>query len=154
MKHRGRRAQRRKPRGGRTAVLAVIAAAAIAAGVTLYNKSADPSGPLPVHLPITPQSYLGIYNSQFPASYAKVTEFAQTTGAKPDLAMFYSGWSEGFPVRFASTAASNGVVPVVQMDPDGISVAAIASGRYDAYLSLYAEAVRAYHNPVILSFGH
>jgi beta-mannanase len=40
------------------------------------------------------------------------------------------------------------------MDPDGISVAGIASGRYDGYLSAYAEAVRAYRHPVILSFGH
>ena len=37
---------------------------------------------------------------------------------------------------------------------DGVSIAAIASGRYDGYLSAYAEAVRAYRHPVILSFGH
>ena len=30
----------------------------------------------------------------------------------------------------------------------------IASGSYDGYLSAYAEAVRAYRHPVILSFGH
>jgi beta-mannanase len=52
------------------------------------------------------------------------------------------------------TAADNGAVPLVQINPDQVSVAAIASGRYDAYLSDYAEAVRAYRHPVILSFGH
>ena len=35
-----------------------------------------------------------------------------------------------------------------------ISVSRIASGRYDGYLSAYAEAVRAYKHPVVLSFGH
>jgi beta-mannanase len=40
------------------------------------------------------------------------------------------------------------------MDPERVSVADIASGRYDGYLSAYAEAVRAYHYPVIVSFGH
>ncbi len=30
----------------------------------------------------------------------------------------------------------------------------IAAGHYDGYLSAYAEAVRAYRHPVILSFGH
>jgi beta-mannanase len=40
------------------------------------------------------------------------------------------------------------------MDPDGINIAHIASGRYDGYLSSYAEAIRAYSHPVILSFGH
>jgi mannan endo-1,4-beta-mannosidase len=45
-------------------------------------------------------------------------------------------------------------VPLVQMEPTGISLTAIASGRYDAYLTSYAEAVRGYGRPVILSFGH
>ncbi len=52
------------------------------------------------------------------------------------------------------TAADHGAVPLVQMDPDDVSIAAIASGQYDGYLSSYAEAVRAYGHPVILSFGH
>ncbi len=68
--------------------------------------------------------------------------------------MYYSGWFVPFPVGFATTAAKNGAVPLVQMDPDGISVAKIAAGQYDGYLSAYAEAVRAYRHPVILSFGH
>jgi hypothetical protein len=68
--------------------------------------------------------------------------------------MYYSGWFVPFPAAFAATAASNGAVPLVQMDPDKISVAKIAAGRYDGYLSAYAEAVRAYRHPVIISFGH
>jgi mannan endo-1,4-beta-mannosidase len=137
-----------------TASLAIIAAAAIAAGVSLYNSSADAAGPLPVHLPTTPQSYLGVYADGAPASSSGVTAFTSATGAKPDVLMYYSGWYEQFQTSFATTAAKNGAVPLVQMDPDGISVAAIASGRYDGYLSAYAEVVRAYRHPVILSFGH
>jgi mannan endo-1,4-beta-mannosidase len=154
MKHRGSRSAQRKPRRGLTTVGAVVAVAAIAAGVVLYNRSTDPTGPLPVNLPTTPQSYLGVYSNQFPASYAALTAFGQETGTKPNLAMYYSGWYVPFPTRFADIAASNGVVPLVQMDPDGINIAGIASGQYDAYLSLYAEAVKAYRHPVILSFGH
>ena len=70
------------------------------------------------------------------------------------MVVYYSGWLEPFQVGFATTAAHNGAVPLVQMNPTGTSVAAIAAGRYDSYLSAYAEAVRAYHHPVILSFGH
>jgi mannan endo-1,4-beta-mannosidase len=133
---------------------AVIVASAIVAGVGLYHRSADHTGPLPVDLPTTPHSYLGVYAAGTPASYRGVTAFANATGSRPDLIMYYSGWFVPFPAGFATTAASNGAVPLVQMDPDGISVAGIAGGRYDGYLSLYAEAVRAYHHPVILSFGH
>jgi mannan endo-1,4-beta-mannosidase len=137
-----------------TAAVAIVAAAGLTGGVILYNRSADPTGPLPVRLPATPNSYLGVYSNHFPGSYSGLTAFARTTGTTPDIAMFYSGWYVPFPTRFARTAASHGVVPLVQLDPDNISVAEIASGRYDAYLSYYAEAVRAYGDPVILSFGH
>ena len=137
-----------------TSAVAIVAVAGLAAGVVLYNRSAHPTGPLPVRLPATPESYLGVYTNSFPQSYASLTTFARNTGSNPDIAMCYSGWYVPFPMRFARTAASNGVVPLVQIDPDNINVAAIAAGRYDAYLSSYAEAVRAYRDPVILSFGH
>jgi mannan endo-1,4-beta-mannosidase len=146
----------RKRRRIVTASVAIIAAAAIAAGISLYNKSAGsaaPPGPLPVHLPTTPQSYLGVFADGAPASSDGVTAFANATGARPDVLMYYSGWFEAFQTGFAATAARLGAVPLVQMDPTRVSVAAIASGRYDGYLSEYAEAVRAYGHPVILSFG-
>jgi mannan endo-1,4-beta-mannosidase len=152
MKHRNRSA-RRRPTRVQAGVTAIIAAAAITVAVTLYNRSADP-GPLPIQLPTTPQSYIGVFEDGIPNSYAGVTAFAHRTGYDPDIVMYYSGWYEPFPTRFAITAADNGAVPLVQMDPDSISLAAIASGRYDGYLSAYAEAVRAYRYPVIISFGH
>jgi mannan endo-1,4-beta-mannosidase len=154
MKH-GRATSQKRPRRIARVAVAVIAVAVIAAGVAFYDKSSDPSvGPLPVRLPATPQSYLGVYTKGFPTSYSGLTAFAQATGSKPDVAMYYSGWYVPFPSGFARTAASNGVAPLVQMDPDGVSLAQIAAGRYDAYLSAYAEAVRAYRDPVIVSFGH
>jgi mannan endo-1,4-beta-mannosidase len=153
VKHRNAMMQRRSKRA-LGAALAGLAALAIAAGVAVYNRSADPAGPLPAQLPATPDSYLGVFVPGFPASYSGLTQFADATGSKPDVAMYYSGWYVPFPAAFAATAAKNGVVPLVQMDPDSISLTAIAAGQYDAYLSSYAEAVRAYHDPVILSFGH
>ena len=149
---RSRRRRRMLPAG-----VAIVAAAAIVAGVSLYNKTADhaaPVGPLPVHLPTTPESYLGVYTNDSPASYRGVTAFTSATGARPDVVMYYSGWFVPFPTAFATTVASHGAVPLVQMNPSKISLAAIAAGRYDGYLSAYAEAVRAYHHPVIMSFGH
>jgi mannan endo-1,4-beta-mannosidase len=156
VKHRNRNKPKRR-RGIVMTCVAIIAGAAIAAGVTLYNKSADsatPVGPLPVHLPTTPESYLGVFTAGVPASYNGVRSFTNATGARPDVVMYYSGWYVPFPTGFATTVANNGAVPLVQMNPDGISVAGIASGRYDAYLTAYAEAVRAYGHPVIISFGH
>ena len=133
---------------------AIMAVAAIAIGITIFNLSSEPTGPLPVHLPPASESYLGVYTKGLPDSYGPVTAFADATGSKPDIVMYYSGWYVPFPMGFAKTVANHGAVPLVQMDPDGINIAHIASGRYDGYLSSYAEAVRAYGHPVIVSFGH
>jgi hypothetical protein len=130
---------------------------AIAAGFVVYKRSTKSASPLPVHLPAAAGSYLGVNMKGIPASYAGVTSFTSAVGTSPDVVMYYSGWYVPFPVKFADTAASNGAVPLVQMDPDILKpteIAEIASGKYDGYLSAYAEAVRAYHHPVILSFGH
>ena len=157
MKH---RVDNSRPKRRRIVVIsaALIAMAAIAAGVSLYGnlsaKSDRPTGPLPVQLPTTPHSYLGVYTNASPASYGGVTAFANATGARPNVLMYYSGWYEPFQTSFAAKAAKNGAVPLVQMNPEKISISAIAAGKYDGYLSAYAEAVRAYRHPVILSFGH
>ena len=149
----GRRRQA-SPRRFLTTMLAIIAAAAIAVGVVLYNKSSDHTGPLPIDLPPASGSYLGLFAKGLPDSYRGVTEFTNATGATPDVIMYYSGWYVPFPEKLAITAANKGAVPLVQMDPDHVSLAGIASGRYDGYLSKYAEEVRAYGHPVIVSFGH
>jgi hypothetical protein len=83
-----------------------------------------------------------------------VRAFTRATGVAPDLVTYYSAWFEPFRTRFAVTAAEHGAVPLVQINPAHVGLTAIASGKYDAYLSEYAAAVSSYHHPVILSFGH
>ena len=105
-------------------------------------------------LPTTPGSYLGVYATGVPMSYAGITAFTIATGVRPRLVVYYSGWFEPFQASFAASANTHGAVPLVQIDPTKISLTAIASGRYDTYLRSYAHAVRTYRNPVVLSFGH
>jgi len=153
MRHQGSGRQRRPGRLVAAGV-AVIAAAAVTAAVIVHSRSGERTGPLPVPLPAAAGSYLGVYVHGAPASYTGVTAFQSATGTRPDVVMYYSGWYVPFPARFAATSANDGAVPLVQMDPDRVDLARIVSGRYDGYLSEYAEAVRAYRHPVILSFGH
>ncbi|MDX6338408.1 MAG: hypothetical protein QOG05_5748 [Streptosporangiaceae bacterium] len=153
MRHQSRRRRRGPGRLVITVVVIVVVAAA-GAGVFLHNRSTNSTGPLPVQLPAATGAYLGVYTHGVPDSYSGVAAFNNATQAKPDVVMYYSGWFVPFPGKFATTVANNGAVPLVQMDPDKISVSRIASGRYDGYLSAYAEAVRAYHHPVVMSFGH
>jgi mannan endo-1,4-beta-mannosidase len=138
-----------------TGALAVIALAFLVEGAGTVKVNIHPRQlPGRTALPTTPGSYLGVYASGAPISYSGVTAFTRATGVRPRVVVYYSGWFEPFKVDFATTAAQHGAVPLVQIDPTDISLTAIASGRYDAYLTSYAQAVRAYREPVILSFGH
>jgi mannan endo-1,4-beta-mannosidase len=97
---------------------------------------------------------LGIFEPGVPKSYAPVADFIAATGVRPNLDLYYSGWYEPFQAGFAAAAARHGAVALVQIDPAGIDLAAIAAGTYDSYLRSYAGAVRSYGRRVILSFGH
>jgi hypothetical protein len=105
-------------------------------------------------LPTAPGSYLGVYAPPSPSSFTGVAEFTSLMGVQPDVDMYYSGWMEPFQTSFATAAASHGAVPLVQIDPTGVKLTAITSGKYDAYLISFADAVRSYGRPVILGFGH
>ncbi len=139
---------------GRTRLLRIAVAAAIitvAAVGLVIRLSGGSGGPAAA---ASAGSYLGIYEPGEPQSYAGVSAFAAATGVRPKVVAYYSGWMERFQAGFAATVNSHGAVPLVQIDPTGISLASIASGRYDAYLRSFAASVRAFGHRVILSFGH
>ena len=139
---------------GAVAVVAVIAAL-VAQYVGRSLQAGDPAPRHPIYaLPTAPGSYIGLYPSGVPSSYVGAAAFTEATGVSPNIITYYSGWLEPFQTSFADTVAAHGAVPLVQIDPTGINLTAIAAGKYDAYLFSYAEAVRAFRHPVILSFGH
>lgn len=137
-----------------TALAVIVLTLALLSTGSGQHVKQSPQLPGPGALPTTPASYLGVYAAGAPTSYAGVAAFTNATGIRPRLVVYYSGWLEPFQTAFATTAARQGAVPLVQMNPTDVSLAAIASGRYDGYLTSYAQAVRAYGHPVILSFGH
>jgi mannan endo-1,4-beta-mannosidase len=141
--------------------LAAIITAGVAVIIIVSSVLYIAGRPAPLHnasrgsrVPAAADSVIGVYTHDSPASYAAVTAFTNLTRVKPNIVVYYSGWLEPFQAGFAATVAREGAVLLIQMNPTDASVAAVASGKYDAYLETYAEAVRAYRHPVILSFGH
>jgi mannan endo-1,4-beta-mannosidase len=112
---------------------------------------------LPTATP-TPQSgtgyYVGVFERGVPQSYAGITAFTKTTGVSPRVVSYYSGWLEPFQAGFAADAVRHGALPLVQIDPTHVSLAAIAAGQYDDYLRSYADAVRSFGHKIVLGFGH
>ena len=150
---RRRRATRTRNYVGFVTCAVVVLGAATAAAI------AHPwaTRPKPVHhlaRPVRHVSYVGVYEPDAPYSYADVDHFAHGIGRQPNLVSYYSPWSWPFEAHFAALAAEHGAVTLVQMDPNDVSVASVAAGRWDAYLRTYATAVKAFGHPVILSFGH
>jgi mannan endo-1,4-beta-mannosidase len=163
---RHRQAVSERPRVKRTSarwrwggLAATICGAAVVTGVVLGLQGGGPAALLP-SLPTTSPtphnasgSIIGVFHRGAPQSYAGVTAFTKATGVSPRLVSYYSGWLEPFQVGFAAEAARHGALPLVQIDPTQISLAAIAARQYDDYLRSYADAVRSFGHKVILSFG-
>lgn len=70
------------------------------------------------------------------------------------MVLYYNIWLKPFQVGFASSAARNGAETLVQIDTGKASLASIARGQYDAYFRSFANEVKAFGAPVILSLDH
>jgi mannan endo-1,4-beta-mannosidase len=104
--------------------------------------------------PRMPSVYIGVFERGVPRSYQPVVRFATTVGVRPNLVLYYSGWNESFRLSFARAAHAHGATPLVQIDPDHVSLRAIAAGKYDTYLREFGRSVGEFGHPVVIGFGH
>lgn len=140
--------------GGTTVVvLALLGVAYLLSGGR--GEHPEVSGPAQAseRAPLRHALRLGVFEPGETESYQPVDRFAATVGRQPDIVLYYSGWGEPFLSAFASTARSRGAEPFVQIYPDRLTMAQVASGHGDGYLRSYAAQVRAFGHPVILSFA-
>jgi mannan endo-1,4-beta-mannosidase len=125
-------------------------------GVATASPAASKAAPAVARarLSARPDSYLGVFEPGAPTSYDPVEAFARATKRQPNIALYYSDWRAPFRASFAAAARSHGAVPLVQLQPINVNMAAIAAGKYDRYLKSYADAVRAFGHAVIIGFAH
>jgi mannan endo-1,4-beta-mannosidase len=137
-------------------ILALAIAAVAVSLVVVRAASSGPPGPQVARaaLPARPASYLGVYEDGPPADYQPVARFARVADRQPDLVGYFSGWVEPFATAFARRVSAHGATTLVQIDPTYASIGAIAAGRYDGYLTTFADRVRDFGHPVVIGFGH
>jgi mannan endo-1,4-beta-mannosidase len=145
---------RRRRRRAVGIVAAAVVLVAVAASAVTFGGSRSASAPAHASLPLVSAPNLGVSEAGSPPSYQPVQNFADAAGVEPGLVEYDSAWGQPFAASYARTIRNHGATVIVQMDPANSSIARIPAGRYDGYLSAYAEAVRAYRHPVIMSFGH
>ena len=100
------------------------------------------------------KKYLGVEINGAPDSLQPAEQFASWVGTKPNIIGQYVAWGTSFDTTAASNAWSYGAMDFVVWEPWNTSLAKIASGASDSYITSFAAAVRALNKPVALSFGH
>ena len=152
--------RRRRPRGALPAGIAVAAAviAGCAYAASRYQVPRPAPQPVlaagrdtPAAAAIRPG--LGVFVPGATASFRPVDAFMNVTGTQVGLVLYYSAWNDPFQTRFAGWAHGRHALPMVQMEPRGVTLASIAVGHSDAYLRRFAASVRAFRYPVAVSFA-
>jgi mannan endo-1,4-beta-mannosidase len=147
----GRRRRARRVRAIIAVAICVVVVIGISVAITAAKLSSAPK--FPIHRTQYVR-YLGDHEPDAPGTYGGIEQFAQQVGRQPNLVSYYENWLVPFQPAFAAMAAKHGALTLAQMDPQNISLASIAAGRYDSYLKAYATAVRTFGRPVVVSFGH
>lgn len=111
--------------------------------VVSASKYLDPSG-----------KFFGLEAQGAPDSLTPVQTAAAEAGKSPNLIGEYVAWNSPFDTSAASNALGYGALYYVVWEPYGTSVADIADGKDNAYITRFAEAVRDFAKPVAISFGH
>lgn len=95
---------------------------------------------------------LGVFEPD-ESSYQQIAEFGHAVGRQPNVVLQFSDWGSPFPEAFATMLQAQGAEPLIQLEPSDISLASITDGSDDWYLKSYAEQLRDFGSPVILSFA-
>lgn len=149
--------------------LALAAALAACGSSALYGvPGAEPpsSGPATVPAPgsrpynvsglLDPAGgkFVGVQAPGAPDSLGPVRSFAASAGVRPNLIGQYMSWNNPLDTRAVTSAWSYGALYYMVWEPYHTTVAAIAGGRSNGYITRFAQEVRALNLPVAISFGH
>jgi hypothetical protein len=132
-------------------IVFVLAATGCTAVVLWHRVSA--LGGVAASAPARPIRYLGVI-TPVPTTQ-ELNAFAVMTGVHPDLDEYYVQWGQPFSRVIAGEIASAGALPMISWEPftRSTTLAAIAGGQQDAYITSWARAIAAYHHPIALSFA-
>jgi beta-mannanase len=162
---------------GKTAV-STVAVQTSAGATTTAGASAKPTAtavPIPTKAQIlaetgsgTSAKYFGISAQDAPWSATAVQAIAKKAGVAPNMVEYYVNWSQKFDPAAVYDAYAEGALPVVTWEPfagltgsesgnlnqPSYSLETIIDGGHDAYITAFANAIKAVKAPVVLRFAH
>ncbi|MGN8050237.1 glycosyl hydrolase [Curtobacterium sp. 22159] len=142
-------------------------------GVTNPNggPSKDP-GTTPVAVPTKaqilaqPTRWYGLYTAQAPFNWAEYDEVSQQVGKATNMTGFFQGFDQDFNATAVQRSWANGRLPLMTWESApaksgndekyiaGYTNADIISGKFDAYLTKYAQALAANGQPMVIRLDH
>jgi mannan endo-1,4-beta-mannosidase len=128
-------------------LLAVVALITVALAEISFGHHGDNDPFITPPAPKTfPANVIGI------VSY-NVAAFDQRCRCAPNVAVHYLAIGGSTDMGIARSIIAAGAIPMLELEPYGMSFAEISSGDEDAWLTEYANAVSSLHSPVIMSFA-
>jgi beta-mannanase len=154
-----------------SAAAAVPGASASHAASVSASASASPTPtpttPTTAQIEAEPGKYFGVTADDVPASAPSFTAVSKTAGVAPNMVEYYVNWTQSFSSEDVYDSYAEGALPVITWEPfkggttghtildqPDYSLSTIIDGKHDAYITQFAEAVKAVKVPIAIRFMH
>jgi beta-mannanase len=136
------------------------------------GPSTDPDPGTPVDVPtkaevLAQQSrWYGLYTAQSPFNWAEYDDVSQKVGKATNMVGYFQGFDQDFNADAVQRSWTNGRVPLMTWETapaktgndekyiPGYTNADVTGGKFDAYLTKYADALKANGQPVVIRLDH
>lgn len=136
-----------------TAAFVAVMAAGVVVQAAVPTEAATPR-----------KLYLGVAVPGAPWDMSELNRFESDAGHRATLVAYYTGWRDEFNRYAFDAIAARGSIPFVTWEPwdytngttnqPSYRLSAIASGAWDAYITRWAQAARAWGKPFGVRFAH
>lgn len=140
----------------KTSLRAVVAALTLAtiAACSSSHQSISPRSPSSPGLSIKAAHYVGFSVPNYPPSPDKLVTVETATGVQATAVSIYMSLGKKLDIVVVSSLRSNGVLPIIEIDSDGIPLRDIVSGAEDSAFRSYAKLLASIHGTVAIDFDH
>jgi mannan endo-1,4-beta-mannosidase len=128
---------------------------------TTTTTAPPPPVPSKYDLMLPQNRYFGIHTREAPGWMAEVDQVADKVGKHPDLLLFFTSFSTGYPGAGINASWEKGMLPMVSWEPIIMNsevgqprLREIYEGEWDDYLDEWAADAAAHGAPFALRFAH
>jgi mannan endo-1,4-beta-mannosidase len=131
---------------------------ATVSGGSLNTAAPSPTGPPPAYdvkpLLSPARDYLGVALSGAPQDMSRVDKWADRVSARPNIITIYQSFDDPYAAAEIRKIFRYGALPIVRWEPFRQSMASIAKGDEDAYITEFAKEIRRVNIPIALTIAH